>query len=71
MQNSLPIRFTKGQLKLQEIIEKDLGFQTILEYEVDPYVVDCFLPEFADYKDGKVVAVYSINNVSKIEFIYG
>jgi very-short-patch-repair endonuclease len=41
----LSIRYTKGQLELQKIIEKDIGLQTILEWHVEPYFLDIFLPE--------------------------
>jgi very-short-patch-repair endonuclease len=45
MKFSLPIRFTKGQLALQKIIEKEIGLQTILEYEAGDYLIDIFCPE--------------------------
>jgi very-short-patch-repair endonuclease len=40
----LPTRFTKGQLKLQEIVE-EIGLDTILEYEFCNYRIDIYLPE--------------------------
>ena len=37
-------RFTKGQLKLQEIIES-IGLETILEYPVGQCILDIYCPE--------------------------
>jgi very-short-patch-repair endonuclease len=48
MRSRLPIRYTKGQLALQKIIEKEIGLQTILEYPVGDYSLDIFLPELGD-----------------------
>jgi very-short-patch-repair endonuclease len=40
----LPTRFTKGQLQLEKII-KEVGLETILEYERGPYKIDIFCNE--------------------------
>ncbi len=37
---------TRGQLKLQKILN-DLGFETVLEYSLGPYFIDCWLSECA------------------------
>ena len=37
-------RFTKGQLKLEKILN-GIGFSTVLEYEVGNYSIDIFVPE--------------------------
>ena len=41
---SIPKRFTKGQIFLERILNK-LGFQTVLEYSVGLYYIDIFVPE--------------------------
>jgi len=37
-------KYTAGQMKLEKIVN-DLGFQTVLEYEVGSYSLDLFIPE--------------------------
>ena len=41
----LPRNYTAGQLKLEKIL-KSMGFQTVLEYPVDQYKLDVFLPNY-------------------------
>ena len=43
-QDSQSKRFTKGQMKLEKILN-DLGFSTVLELEIGQYRVDVFIPE--------------------------
>ena len=54
MAHTIPTRFTKGQMDLQKYIESK-GLQTILEYKVEPFILDIFLPELnkAVEYDGK------------------
>ena len=43
---SIPKRFTKGQLKLEKLLNT-LGFQTVLEYEAGQYFIDIYIPEIS------------------------
>jgi very-short-patch-repair endonuclease len=43
-QDSQVKRFTGGQMKLEKLLN-ELGFQTVLELEIENYRVDIFVPE--------------------------
>lgn len=45
-ERDVPKQYTKGQLKLEKILN-GLGYQTVLEYEVGQYYLDCMVPELS------------------------